>query len=68
MAEDGKTSWFVYHDTGYDPFGMIKKGYGASYVRGLMIQIDARRMLQDKLHQANDAVSREVSRAARRMR
>ena len=66
MASDGKTSWFVYQDAGYDPFGMITKGYSATRVPGLLLQIDARRMLQDGIHDANDQIAREISQAARR--
>jgi hypothetical protein len=68
LAEDGKTTWFVYQDVGYDPFGMIRKGYNARRIPGLMLQLDARRMLQDGLYQANMRVVRRVNAAARRVR
>jgi hypothetical protein len=68
VAEDGKTSWFVYHDVGYDPFGMVKKGYATQRVAGLFLQIEARRIMRDELHKANDRVIRAVNAAARRQR
>lgn len=67
MAEDGKTSWFVYQDVGYDPFGMIRKGYAATPVPGLLLQIEARRRLQEGVRDANDKIMREIRNAARRV-
>lgn len=67
MAEDGRTSWFVYQDSGYDPFGMVRKGYAATPVPGLLLQIDARRMLQEGIRDANDKIASEIAAAARRV-
>lgn len=68
MAADGRTSWFVYQDVGYDPFGMAKKGYGASRVPGLLLQLDARSRLQESIRDANAQIGREIHNAARRAR
>lgn len=68
MAEDGKTSWFVYQDIGYDPFGMIAKGYNASRVPGLLLQVDARQNLAVKVRDANKRIAGRVSRAAAKQR
>lgn len=65
-AADGRTTWFVYQDTGYDPFGMVRKGYNASMIPGLMLQIDARRMLQENMRDATRLVARDVRTAIRR--
>lgn len=68
MAEDGRTSWFVYQDAGYDPFGMIAKGYNAQRVPGLLLQIDARTRLVENLFDANERIVARVNQAARRTR
>lgn len=61
MAENGATTWFVYHDTGYHFYG------GPHWVKGLMIQQDARGMLIDKMKDASDQIASEVEAAARRL-
>lgn len=65
-AADGSTTWFVYQDQGYDPFGMIRKGYNASMVPGLMLQMDARRMLAEGMRDASSRVARNVRAAVRK--
>lgn len=67
-AADGKTTWFVYQDTGYDPFGMVRKGFNARMVPGLMLQVDARQLLAENLRDANRLIARDVRNAARRRR
>lgn len=60
-AADGRTSWFVYQDAGYHLFG------GPTEIPGLLLQIDARRMLQEGIRDANDKIAREIAAAARRV-
>lgn len=61
QAKDEKTSWFVYHDTGYRMYG------GSHWVAGLMIQQDARARLVENLRDANDRIAAKVEAAARRL-
>lgn len=67
-AADGRTTWFVYQDMGYDPFGMRAKGYNAAMVPGLLLQMDARRMLSEGLRDANAKIARDVRSAVRSKR
>lgn len=55
-AADGKTSWFVYQDTGYHMFG------GSHFVPGLMLQIDARQRLEVEIFKANERIARRAER------
>lgn len=65
QAADGKTTWYVYQDAGYDPFGMIARGIPASRVPGLFAQIDAREKSKNYFEDAADAIKAEVARAFR---
>lgn len=67
-AEDGRTTWYVYQDTGYDPFGMIRKGYNAQRVPGLFIQQDARDRLKANMQQANTRILHKIRVAAQKQR
>lgn len=60
MAADGKTSWFVYNDTGYRLFG------GSRFISGLMLQIDARQRLEVAIRDANERLAAKTHRAIRR--
>ena len=60
MAEDGKTTWFVYQDTGYHLFG------GSRFIPGLMLQLDARQRLEVEIRNANERIANKVQRAIRR--
>lgn len=60
MAADGKTSWFVYQDTGYHLFG------GSRFISGLMLQIDARQRLEVAIRDANERLVAKTHRAIRR--
>lgn len=60
-AEDGRTSWFVYHDTGYDMFGR-----GSTFIPGLMLQLDARQRLEKEMRAANERIAARVEAAFRR--
>lgn len=55
QAEDGKTSWFVYQDTGYDLFGQ-----GKHFIPGLLLQLDARQQLELEMFKANERIARRV--------
>lgn len=44
QAADGKTSWFVYQDRGYNAFGR------GTHVPGIMAQMDARRDLTRRMN------------------
>lgn len=57
MAADGKTSWYVYHDRGYNAFGR------GTYVPGLFLQLDARQRLEIGLRDANERIVRKVEQA-----
>lgn len=61
MAEDGRTSWFVYQDTGYDLFGR-----GSTFIPGLMLQLDARQRLETEMRKANERIAERVEAAFRR--
>lgn len=51
QAEDGKTTWFVYQDRGYNAFGR------GPYIPGLMAQMDARREMTRRMNElARDIV------------
>lgn len=51
MAEDGKTTWFVYWDTGFNMFGR------GPVMPGIMAQMDARRNLTRRFNElARDIV------------
>lgn len=67
-AADGKTSWFVYQDAGYDPFGMIARGIPASRVPGIFAQMDARARANRLFEQAVDNIKGRVTAAARKAR
>lgn len=56
QAADGKTTWFVYQDTGYHMFG------GPHFVPGLMLQIDARQRLTEGVRDANKRLAARVER------
>jgi len=60
-AKDGKTTWFVYQDVGYNAFGR------GTHVPGLMAQMDARRDLtrrfNDLARDIVDDVERTIGRA-----
>lgn len=56
MAADGKTTWFVYQDTGYHMFG------GSHFVPGLMLQLDARQRLAEGIRDANKRLAARVER------
>lgn len=56
QAADGKTSWFVYQDSGYRLFG------GSHLVPGLMLQIDARQRLEVAIFKANERIARKAER------
>lgn len=58
MAADGKTSWFVYHDTGY-------RAFGKTWVPGLMIQLDMRQKLELEIREANERLAGKVTKAIR---
>lgn len=60
MAADGKTTWFVYQDTGYQLFG------GSRFIPGLMLQIDARQRLEIAIRDANERIAIKVEQAVRR--
>lgn len=60
MAEDGRTTWFVYQDTGYQLFG------GSRFIPGLLLQIDARQRLEIGIRDANERIALKVERAIRR--
>lgn len=60
MAADGKTTWFVYQDTGYNAFGR------GPFISGLMLQIDARQRLEVGLRDANERIARKVERTVGR--
>lgn len=62
IAEDGKTSWFVYQDTGYDLFGR-----GNTFIPGLMLQLDARQRLEVAMRDANERIANKVEREFRRV-
>lgn len=57
IAADGKTSWFVYQDTGYQLFG------GSRYIAGLMLQMDAREKLEKNIRDANERIAAKAERA-----
>lgn len=59
-AEDGKTTWFVYQDKGYNAFGR------GTPVPGLLLQIDARDDLKNELAKANDRLIERVESAFRK--
>lgn len=59
-AEDNRTSWFVYQDTGYDLFGR-----GSTFIPGLMLQIDARQRLENEMRKANERIADRVEAAFR---
>lgn len=67
-AADGKTSWYVYQDAGYDPFGMIGKGIPAARVPGLFAQMDARQNASRYFEEAVDDIKRYMAQAARKTR
>lgn len=51
QAADGKTTWFVYQDSGYNAFGR------GTHVPGIMAQMDARRELTRRMNElARDVV------------
>lgn len=54
LAEDGKTSWFVYQDTGYHLFGT------STEIPGLMIQQDMRHLIEVEMRDASDRIARRV--------
>ena len=54
QAEDGKTSWFVYQDTGYQMFG------GPHHIPGLLLQVDMRQKLELKMREANEDIAAKV--------
>ena len=58
LAADGKTTWFVYQDVGYNLFGR-----GTTYIQGLMLQTDARSRLTENKHEAAAEVARRSRRA-----
>lgn len=62
-AADGKTTWFVYQDVGYDLFGR-----GSTFIPGLFLQIDARADLQAKLGEAREVIAQMVKREIRSKR
>lgn len=60
MAADGKTTWFVYQDRGYNMFGR------GPFIPGLMAQMDARRDMTRKMNElARDIVDDAQSRLGR---
>lgn len=61
MAEDGKTSWFVYQDVGYNLFGR-----GTRFIPGLMLQMEARARLREQMQDANAVIARMVENEIRR--
>lgn len=65
-AADGKTSWYVYQDVGYDPFGMIARGIPANRVPGLFAQMDARAQADSLFEEAVDKIKERVAAAARK--
>lgn len=56
QAADGKTTWFVYQDTGYSMFGR------GPFIPGLMLQIDARTRLTEGIRDANKRLAARVER------
>lgn len=62
MAKDGRTSWFVYQDTGYHMFG------GERWIPGLMLQLDARQRLEVEIFKANERIARKAEREIGRIR
>lgn len=60
MAADGRTSWFVYQDTGYNAFGR------GPFIPGLLLQIDARQRLEIGIRDANERLANRVKREIRR--
>lgn len=53
-AADGKTTWFVYQDTGYNAFGR------GTHVPGIMAQMDARRNMTRRMNE----LARDVAKSA----
>lgn len=53
MAEDGKQTWFIYHDTGYHAFGK-------TWVPGIGVYLSMRSKVLDEMDNAADRVARRV--------
>lgn len=56
MAEDGKTTWFVYWDTGFNMFGR------GPVMPGIMAQMDARRNLTRRFNELARDIADEAER------
>lgn len=55
MAEDGKQTWFIYHDTGYHAFGK-------TWVGGIGVYLSQRSRLLDEMDAAKARIIRKVER------
>lgn len=56
QAADGKTTWFVYQDTGYNAFGR------GPQIPGIMAQMDARRNMTRRLNELARDIADEAER------